>query len=265
MPEGDTIRQIASVLGPRLEGRTLAAARLRDVPELELAGRRVESVRARGKHLFVGLDGGLLLRSHLGMHGSWHVYAPGEPWKKAERRAAIVLATDDDVFVCFDAKEVEALRAGGLRARDIERRLGPDLADADAEIDFDALVGRARERLAADAPLVDVLLDQRVAAGAGNVYNSEMLFVERLHPLARLADVDDERLRALFESASRALRANLGGGPRVTRDAKDRAGEKWVYGRAGRPCLRCGAMIETRRLGRGRRDTYWCPACQRLA
>lgn len=260
MPEGDTIHKLASALAPRLVGRRLVRFRARHDPELDLAGRLVEGVRAHGKHLFVALDGGLELRSHLGMHGSWHRYAPGERWKRPERQASLVLATDEDVLVCFLAAEVELLRAGSLRARDVERGLGPDLA-ADG-CDLDEVLLRARARVGGDTLVVDVLLDQRVAAGIGNVYKSEVLFLEEVAPRTPAAVLDDGVLRRLYERARELLRANLRGGPRVTRPQQDGAGELWVYRRAGRPCHRCAAPIATQRLGRGRRSTYWCPRCQ---
>ncbi|MEZ5979285.1 MAG: DNA-formamidopyrimidine glycosylase family protein [Planctomycetota bacterium] len=262
MPEGDTIATIATAIAPHLEGRELVRFVLRGDPTLDLAGRRVERVEARGKHLLVGVEGGLLVRTHLGMHGSWHRYAPGESWKKPERRASLVLTTSDDVFVCFDAMEAELVREGGARVERSLGRLGPDLT-ADAEPDLDAVVARARALHPGDAPLVDVLLDQRTACGVGNVYKSELLFLAGLHPLRELGSVEDDVLRSTWREARTLLRANLTGGPRTTRDAADGRGRTWVYGRAGRACFRCGATVVTERLGRHRRDTFWCAVCQR--
>ena len=261
MPEGDTVHKVAAVLADLLEGRELTAGELRDHPGVPLAGRRVERVEAVGKHLLVRMNERLELRSHLGMTGSWHRYAPGERWKRPARQASIVLATDDDVVVCFNAKEVECLRAGGIRAQDLRRGLGPDLAAAD-EPRLSEILDRARRRAGADAPLIDVLLDQRIACGIGNVYKSELLFLERLHPERTLGATDDGTLESIYGRARRLLRDNLGPGVRITRRRSDGRGGLWVYRRAGRPCLECGAPVETARLGFGRRSTYWCPACQ---
>ncbi|MEJ2575377.1 MAG: zinc finger domain-containing protein, partial [Gammaproteobacteria bacterium] len=126
------------------------------------------------------------------------------------------------------------------------------------------VVCRAR-RTGPGRRLADVLLDQRIAAGIGNAYKSELLFLRRLAPDRTLGELDDEELRALFSLAGALIRANLGGGPRTTRFLSDRAGRLWVYRRRGEPCLRCGTLVRMARLGEDRRSTYWCPACQGTA
>jgi len=258
VPEGDTIHRVAAYLAERLSGRALVRAELRGEAQPELAGRRVERVEPRGKHLFVELEGDRVLRSHLGMHGSWHHYAPGERWKRPALHAGVVLATERGVFVCFHPSEVELVRKGGLRERDARRRVGIDLAHDD--VPAAEVARQARARLAPKTPIVDVLLDQRVAGGIGNVYKSEVLFVERVPPSATLAELDDDRLTGLFARARELLRRNLAVPDRRTR-ADDGRGELWVYGRAGEPCLVCGTPVEHARLGRGARDTYTCPTC----
>lgn len=265
MPEGDTVHTLARELDRRLSGCTLAAGRLRDAPSASLAGCAVRAVRARGKHLLVELargDGGaLVLRSHLGMHGSWHRYRPGERWQRPSSQASIVLETERDVLVCFRAEEVE-LCAGDARAFELRRRLGPDLIAEEPELT--ELLARARHFLEPDAPLADLLLDQRVASGIGNVYKSELCFLAGLHPARAWSSVDEPVLARVYADARRLLQANVGGGPRRTR-APASGGARaslWVYRRKGRPCLRCAAPIESARLGRGARSTYWCPRCQ---
>lgn len=263
MPEGDTVFKLASYLRAELGGRRLAAGAVRGRPDAELAGARIGEVYARGKHLFIELGGGRLLRSHLGMWGSWHGYQPSERWQKPRRQASIVLDLGERVFVCFNALQVEILRDAGVRQRRLDVVLGPDLlAPAPG---FETIVRRARELAAADTPIVDILLDQRIACGVGNVYKSEVLFVAGRHPQTPLGALDDQALLALYRQAARLLRRNVHGGPRVTRRANDQAGRLWVYGRGGRPCLRCDTPIESARLGRGQRSTFWCPACQRIS
>jgi endonuclease-8 len=261
MPEGDTVHKLANYLAPRLEGQSILRL---DMPDADgarrCAGRRILEVFARGKHLFFELDNALLIRSHLGMYGSWHRYRPDEPWRKPRHRATLVLATAGEVYVCFNAKEVEVVTAPGVRERILSTRLGPDLVDP--AVDLDSVLRRAREFLPGDAPLADVLLDQRVAAGIGNVYKSEVLFIEGHLPQTPQSAVGDEALRAAFDLAGRLLRRNLGGGRRVTRFESDGAGRLWVYGRRGRPCLRCDGRIDGARFGAGNRATFWCPECQ---
>ena len=112
MPEGDTVFKLAAYLAPQLQDRRLVAGLVRTTATLDLAGCRVGGVFAHGKHLFIELDDQRLLRSHLGMWGSWHAYAPREPWQKPRRQAAIVLDTGERLFVCFNPLQVEVLRQG---------------------------------------------------------------------------------------------------------------------------------------------------------
>ncbi len=261
MPEGDTIHKLANYLAPRLEDQAiLSAGGARADVAKRLNGRQIEGVSARGKHLFIELDNQTALRSHLGMHGSWHRYAHDEEWQRPKSQASIVLRIAGDDYVCFNAKEVELVRLPSVRNRLVHDRLGPDLIADD--IDVDALVRRAREFLEPDAPLIDVLLDQRIASGIGNVYKSEVLFIRRLAPGTRLGDVADGQLAACFSLAADLLKKNLGGGMRVTRFDNDSAGRVWVYGRTGQPCLECDTPIRSRRMGKNHRGTFWCPTCQ---
>jgi len=261
MPEGDTIHRLAAYLEPRLAGRRLVAARLAGDPTLDLAEVLVERVEARGKHLLIRLEDERALRCHLGMRGSVHEYAHGERWKLPERMASLVLATEAGVYVCFRAQEAELLRSGGPREAKLDRRVGPDLLAEEAP-QFATLPSRARALLAPGSPAVDVLLDQRVAAGIGNVYKSELLFLEGAPPLRPLAELDDDLLVRLYARARTLLQQNLVGGPRRTRGTQEGSPSLWVYRREGEACLRCGASVRRARLGRGLRSTYWCPGCQ---
>ena len=260
MPEGDTVYQLATFLRPLLRDRCLVDARVRGAAATDLVGVRIDDVTAHGKHLFIAFDGERVLRSHLGMHGSWHHYAAGETWRRPTRQASIVLDTGERVYVCFNALQVELLRGRGVRARHLAQVLGPDLMQA--TVDVDAVVARALQLSDPQRVLVDVLLDQRIACGIGNVYKSEVLFLERQHPATPLQALDASTLAALYRRASTLLRANTDGGRRITRHTNDDAGILWVYRRRGLPCLRCATPIVTQRMGRGGRSTYWCPSCQ---
>ena len=260
MPEGDTIFKLAAFLQAALAGRRLVGGTLRDNRAVDLTGSEISDVYAHGKHLFIALDQGRLLRSHLGMRGSWHHYASDEQWQRPASQASIVLDTGERIYVCFNALEVELLRANGVRARKLGFVLGPDLM-AD-NVDFDGIIERSHALGEPNMPVADLLLDQRVACGIGNVYKSETLFVERCHPATPLSALDNARLHALYRRAALLLNANRRGGPRITRGAADEAGKLWVYGRTGKPCLQCDTPIESMRFGRGQRSTYWCPQCQ---
>jgi endonuclease-8 len=256
VPEGDTIHHLARTLRPLLEGRRIDGAVRGYGPwrrgEIEpIVGHVVESVEARGKNLLVHLDGGLVFWSHLGIDGYWRRVG-------AERRApeeeTLRLTVGEESFALFKAAEASVLRENDL-AR-VLGDLGPDLL---AE-GFDPSIA-ARRAIASPGAIADVLLDQRVAAGIGNVYKSESLYIQRIDPWDTLTD--EAALTALYELNARLLRQNLGRPQRITTSgAARRMGPVWVYDRTGRACLTCGEPIRSRRQGRDARMTYWCPRCQ---
>jgi endonuclease-8 len=265
MPEGDTIFRTAEVLRRALAGRRIISARaqpqpgLRRVPDLSrLIGATVENVEARGKHLLIGFDNGLTLRSHLRMSGSWHRYRPGEPWRRPMRQASAILETAESVAVAFNTPVVELLTDAELRRSAPLTSLGPDLLgrEFDAAEALHRLRGRDAEQFG------NALLDQRAVAGIGNVYKSEVAFLERLDPWAPVGAFTDEELGAALATARRLLQANTRGGARVTTGSGARGEGLWVYGRGGRPCRRCGTIVEQGRQGELARLTFWCPRCQ---
>jgi endonuclease-8 len=265
MPEGDTLHKIADFLAPRLEGDRLEQVELRGRAS-RLSGEVVRSVNAVGKHLLIEFENGLVLRSHLGMHGSWHRYAPNESWRKPPHQASIVLRTETDVYVCFNAKSVDCSEARKLKFHPVLGPLGPDLLTDDLELDN--VILRARERAGPQNIVADVLLNQKVASGIGNVYKCEVLFLHKLHPETLLEQLDDETLRCVYDTARKLMHDNLGGGARRTIQTSTNvpvrpdAPRHWVYGRVGKPCFKCGATVECRRIGTIPRTTYWCPRCQ---
>jgi len=260
VPEGDTVHKLAAALAPLWVGQAPVRVELKTGDGAQLCGRRIRSVAALGKHLFVEFDHGLQLRTHLGLYGSWHRYALDEVWRKPKRLASAVLEIGGAVYICFNAKACEIIRTDGVRERALRTRLSLDLVALD--IDLSAIPRRARDFVEADAVISDVLLDQRIACGIGNVYKSEVLFLHQVHPLAPLEALSDAQLLQLYRTAAVLLRRNLAPGPRVTRFENDAAGRLWVYRRSGLHCFRCGAVIQYRRCGKDWRSTYWCPGCQ---
>jgi endonuclease-8 len=261
MPEGDTILRAARTLSRPLTGRELhrlAIGSVRDrgpLREVELRPyTRIKRVEARGKHLLVSLTDGRTLHSHMGMTGSWHLYRPGEAWRLRERAARAVLETDDAVAVCFTPQTLELL---SRPAEDTQylRRLGPDLSGDGP--DLEEAVRRLRALRPGDTEVGVALLDQRISAGIGNVYKSETLCACGVDPFAPIGDLTDDELRELFATASALLKRNAATVMRSTVP-----GGLGVYGRAGRPCRRCGTAIRSRRQGEHARTTYWCPSCQ---
>lgn len=251
MPEGDTIWRTAAALRERVGGRTL-----KDVqPETlgRLRGRELEAVEARGKHLFLRFAGGWLLHSHMRMTGSWHIYRPGERWRRPQRFARAVLEFEEWVAVCFSAPVLELVRG----EREAVAHLGPDiLAD---EFPLETVVARARA--IGPRPLAELLLDQRACCGIGNVYKCESLWQLRLDPWQSSAEVGDEQLARLFDTARALMRRNITPDARVERSFPG-SGRPAVHGRRGRPCPRCGTLVRSRQQGEQARWTYWCPGCQ---
>lgn len=260
MPEGDTIHRSAATLRRALVGRTLTRLDAPRLPgSMPPAGTAVDDVQARGKHLLVGFDDGHVLHTHMRMTGAWHVYRARERWRLGRGRMRVVLADDQVQAVCFDAPVVELLDDGAVERHPALSRLGPDLCLPD--VDLDAAVARMGRIPEPDRHLVEVLLDQRVAAGIGNVFASELAFLAGRHPMATLEDVDVATRRGLMADAARLLQDNLDRSRRTTVPAAPE-GSLWVYGRDGRPCRRCGTPILVARVGDGARPTYWCPRCQ---
>lgn len=267
MPEGDTIHRTATRLSAALDGRVLSASDFR-VPRyatLDLSGRRVERTSSYGKHL-LSTVGDVVIRTHLRMDGRWDVHpltgrdgAPSRPrWRRPAHQARLVLRNERFEAVGFLLGELEVVPVGQAIAS--IARLGPDLLAAD----FDARGRSAAEaRVAAglDRPVAELLLDQTVMAGLGNVFVNEVCFLFGRHPAAPATGLDATRLvdrchRLLWTNRDRSRRTTTG---------RDAPGERThVYGRRGQPCRRCGTRIVSAEFGpRGlERISYWCPHCQ---
>ena len=272
MPEGDTIFRAARTLNLALAGKPVTRftsvypALTRIDEDFPIAGRLVTRVDARGKHLLIHF-GPLMLRTHMRMHGSWHIYRPGETWQRPRSEARIVIETADFVAVGFNIPVAEFLDESQAARQEDLRRIGPDLLGE--TFDEDEAVRRIRER--GTHGIAEVLLNQRVAAGIGNVYKSETLFLEGVHPETPAARVGDQTLRAILRTARKLLKVNVADasaeivtyrGLRRTTGRTDPAERLWVYGRGGQPCRKCGTAISYKKTGPDVRGTYWCAGCQ---
>lgn len=259
MPEGDTIYRTAARLRPLVEGQLITAARSRDstLPVESLVGRSFSAIESRGKHLLQHIDDGRTLHSHLGMHGSWHIYRPGQPWQKPEKWAALAIEVPETVCVCFSPKTLELLSETQLRRHPHISRLGPDLLDEG--FDYDEAL--ARFRIHNVMPIGQAVMNQTIVCGIGNVYKSEVLFLSRTDPFVPVAQLSDDEVVKIVKLAIDLMSKNLVDYPRRTRFGLDRQNH-WVYGRRGKPCFVCRSRIRISRQGDLGRTTYWCPKCQ---
>lgn len=253
MPEGDTIayaahriRPILVGAAPQIEARHAATHRWDE----RLSGRTVEAVEPYGKHLFIRFEGDLAIHSHLKMTGSWYTGRVGQRWRRAPRRAWLVLRARNHEVVQFDGPLLELLT--GLRSR-VDRRiaaLGPDvLAD---EFDFDRFLHRLRGD-DPTRPIGDALLDQQTVAGIGNLWKAEGCYDTQLSPWRPLSQTTDEEAVAVIEALRPRMADSARGGMQMR--------ERHCY-KIGK-CGRCGGDIAVRGQGDDNRLTYWCPRCQR--
>lgn len=233
-----------------------------DAPELvgppPRAGMTVEVVEAKGRHLEVVWDDGLVLDTFLKNRGEWHVYRRGAPWRRSWEQVRASIQTEDFVAVCFDAPTVETYRLPDRRRHPGAGRLGPDLARSDA--DLEQVVERLLSISDPDARLRDVLVDQHIVQGVGNVFRCEVLWATELSPWTHVADMTRADAWFVVETLGRMVAAHH---ERLRRSVRSIvAPDLAVYGRCGQGCSRCGDTVRSEPLGRSGRMLYWCPGCQ---
>lgn len=259
VPEGDSIYRTATALRAALLGKPLLSFEApRHVGLFPNANAVVERVDSHGKHLEIGFDDAVILHTHMRMTGSWHLYRTGEQWRKPTSQARVMLKVPGWQAICFNAPVVEIYRAREATRHPGLGSLGPDLCRAG--VDIVECVARIERYCAGDSTVAEVLLDQRIACGVGNVFKSEVLWACQVHPLSPIESLSiDQRFR-LLETVASMLQANVERVDRVT--VPDVPGGTAVYGRTGKPCFRCGSTIEVRKHGQQARVTYFCPGCQ---
>ncbi len=259
MPEGDTLRRLASSIEARFAGDVVQRSVMRD-PRLvgvDLAGRSLIEADAYGKHLFVRFDDGRSLHAHLMMTGSFSV-GPASRESEWKRRV--------EIWMERGRLTGESVPLLGLietaHEREITDRLGPDLCSPAGSPD----PWRIAERLQRDpdAPLTGALLDQRLVAGFGNVYVNDLPFIVGLHPFQSVGRVDG--LAETVAIGTALIRTNAERGPQNTTGRRLHTDARWVHGARRRPCPVCGARLEHRgeRSTPWRRSITWCPTCQPL-
>ncbi|MBC3993916.1 Fpg/Nei family DNA glycosylase [Streptomyces sp. AC563] len=281
MPEGDTVWRAAHRLHAALAGKPLTRWELRAptgaslrpdargnrrprLPDTDLTGRHVREVVPRGKHLLARVEGGLTLHSHLRMDGAWYVYDTGERWRGGPgHQIRAVLGVADRTAVGYRLPVLGLLPTA--EEHTVVGHLGPDLLGPDWDPD-EAL---RRVFAAPRRALGEALLDQRNLAGIGNVYKAELCFLLRVSPWSPVADLGASARQRLMPLAKKLLEVNKSRPTRITTAERHPDHRLWVYGRAGKPCARCGTPIRVAEqtspddpTSTPARITYWCPRCQ---
>jgi len=275
MPEGDTIFRTARTLHRALATKTVTGFRSAYAlltqfnDNTPLVGQVVERVESRGKWVLMYFSGGSILATHMLMHGSWHIYRPGERWQRPGAEMRIVVETGDFVAVGFDVPLAEMHTANSLAH---DRRIPPAASNLLGR-DFDEDAAVERLRACGEMELGEALMRQKVLAGVGNVFKSEACFVSGLNPFRKVASLTREEVARVVSTAREQLSQNVledsgeqivtyrGRWRRTTRQS-EQSESLWVYARAGQPCRRCREPIRSRKQGVDARVSYWCPRCQ---
>jgi endonuclease-8 len=257
MPEGDVVWNTAQRLHAALAGRMLTRSDFR-VPRyatVSLAGQTVTEAVSRGKHLLIRTDRGLTVHTHLKMEGAWRIQPAGS--FRDSHRLRLLLANAEWLAAGYQLGITEVLQT--LREEQVIGHLGPDLLGPD----WDAAAAAERLARSPGRPIGEALLDQRNLAGLGTVYLAETLFLRGVDPSRPVGSVED--LDALVDLGHRLLDANKERLGHVTTGDARPGRETWVYGRAGRPCRRCGTPVRKGEQGPPGQERlrFWCPSCQR--
>jgi endonuclease-8 len=278
MPEGDTIYRAARALQKALSGKVVTAfetglANLASVnDDKPIVGRTVERVEARGKWCLIYFSGDIILVTHMLMSGSWHIYRTGEKWWIGHNRMRVAITCGDYQAVAFNVPIAQFHTPHSLERSAQIPKLGPDILAENFSVVFavDALKQRAVSH--PDDELAVVLLNQRVLAGLGNVYKSEVAFAAGVNPFRQMHTITASEMEKIADVAQRYMQANVVDGAgdgivtyagnRRTTQAMNQADRVWVYRRQGQECRRCGTIINMRKQGEQARSTYWCPSCQ---
>jgi endonuclease-8 len=237
-----------------------------------LVGRVVEKVESRGKWCLIYFSGDLILVTHMLMSGSWHLYRTGERWQMGRARMRVVIRAEDWEAVGFNIPVAEFHTARSLERSNEVPKLGPDILSKSFSVEGGVAQLAAYARENPDAEVAVVLLNQRVLAGLGNVYKSEVAFAAGVNPFRAMRTITRREIELMVDFAQRYMKQNVadghGGGivthsgSRRTTHAMDREERLWVYRRQGQECRRCGAIVMMRKQGVQARSTYWCPECQ---
>lgn len=259
MPEGDSVFKAARRLREQLLGRTVTRSdfRLPALATTDLSGQQVVAFDSHGKHMLTRFSGGVTLHTHFRMDGEWKVVGPGKALPRSfEDEVRLRLVTDGPTAYALRMPVLELVPTA--HESEVVGHLGPDLLGPSWDEEL-AVANLSRDP---DRPLVEALLDQTNLAGIGNLWAVETCYLRGHSPWTPVKDVD---LRAAVRLARRMMQHSLDHPGQVTTGDTRRGQTHWVYGRAERPCRRCGTPVQFRDSVTGApyaRETWWCPRCQ---
>lgn len=264
MAEGHAVARWADALreliGERVE-EIQVPPRWRERAE-KIPGATLTQVRTHGKHLVLQFSNDWVVHTHAMQYGSWQIGPLGQELRKEARFARLRLTTPRHEVVFFHGPVMEVLSLDELAKHERFTSLGPDLLHDDFPVDsvIDAIQAQG------DREIGDLILDQRVVSGIGNIYKSEGLFLATIHPRRAASEVSGEELRILFEELIPLMqegRRQQGWIMTLPPDLQFAPWMRnWVYQRRGQPCFVCATKIEMFRQGEFQRTTYFCPHCQ---
>ncbi len=214
------------------------------------AGGVIEEIRTIGREIELILDDGTVIRTKLKFAGAWRVFRSNSVAANKVDGADVLIEVQDRIAVCIGASEIETYHDFDPRRHPLLGRRGPDLTDrqSDLELCVDLMLGYED----ADATIAEVLLDQRVMRGVGNVFRCELLWTCEMHPWARVSSLNRDESRELVSLAAEMLQSQF-----ATQNRK-----LAVYGRHGKNCPRCGGQVRVTHHGEANRVLYWCADCQ---
>lgn len=278
MSEGPEVKRVATLLHEALNGETIleVQAHHKNIHEwLEkepdaLIGRKIMRVHTLGKHILFDLDNGSHLHNHLLMFGSWRVYGLRA---KVETNKPImeIIRTERHRAVLRGGSVLELLPAGALEKHPRITKLGPDVLGET----FDRACAFQNLKQHPDMEIGVALLQQEILAGIGNYLKSEILFLTRTDPRARIGELSSAKLHDILKTSREVLQFSFeNSGYTVPEHIRARVNESgmspqtvgrkhYVFRRTNKPCWNCGTPIRQFRQGPGKgRITYYCPACQ---
>lgn len=271
MPELPEVETTCRGIRPHVVGQFISAVIVRQpllrwpVPAAlgkELAGQTVQAVSRRAKYLLLHTERGTLI-VHLGMSGSLRVTSPGEPWRKHDH--VEVLLENGRCLRFHDPRRFGAMlwTDQPIEAHVLLRQLGPEPLESAFNAEYLYTATRNRR-----APIKQVIMDQNVVVGVGNIYANEAIFLAAIHPKRAANRIAKSRFPVLVERIQQTLSAAIELGGSTLRDFVNGEGKPGyfqqtlhVYGRAGEPCPNCGEPIRVIKLGQ--RATYYCSRCQK--